>query len=172
MGWLHEIMPHYVEHFKRNPCSLIAKIFGVFTVQIAGLVPVKVLLMENTLQVQDSLDKLFDLKGSWVARTSHPNEFTLKDNNWRIQSQKEQLVKIDPRLKEFFKMRLRADTHFLRQHNLMDYSMLVGIEREQPRDFNAINEEIEQEAFYRQDGTMYQTESMQNILKNFAEDQL
>lgn len=86
MGWLHEIMPQYVEHFKRNPCSLIAKIFGTFTVQIAGLVPVKVLLMENTLQVQDNLDKLFDLKGSWVARTSHPEEFTLKDNNWRLQS--------------------------------------------------------------------------------------
>lgn len=49
MGWLHQIMPQYVNHFIQNPTSLIAKIFGTFTVQIEGIVPVKVLLMENTL---------------------------------------------------------------------------------------------------------------------------
>ena len=31
------ILPHYLEHHRRNPDSLIAKIFGVFTVKKAGI---------------------------------------------------------------------------------------------------------------------------------------
>jgi len=75
-----KILPDYVKHFKEHPDSLIARIFGVFTVKVASLDPVTVILMENTLRVESSvLEYLFDLKGSWVARTSDPSEFTKKD---------------------------------------------------------------------------------------------
>lgn len=75
-----KLLPDYVEHFKAHPDSLIAKIFGVFTVKVASLSPVTVILMENTLRLNsDNLEYLFDLKGSWVARTSDPTDGTLKD---------------------------------------------------------------------------------------------
>jgi hypothetical protein len=80
LALMRQIVPDYVQHFKQHPYSLIAKIFGVFTVKVASFAPVVVMLMENTLRV-DKLDKLFDLKGSWVDRLSC--DFTMKDTNWR-----------------------------------------------------------------------------------------
>jgi len=44
-----KILPNYIDHLQRNPDSLLAKIFGVFTVKKDGLGTVHVVLMENTL---------------------------------------------------------------------------------------------------------------------------
>ena len=43
------ILPHYLEHHRRNPDSLLAKIFGVFTVKKAGIKAFHLLLMENSV---------------------------------------------------------------------------------------------------------------------------
>lgn len=45
------ILPDYVNHFQTHPYSMIAKIFGVFTIKVTSVNPVVVMLMENTLQV-------------------------------------------------------------------------------------------------------------------------
>ena len=44
-----EILPDYIKHFESNPCSLISKIFGVFTVKVQHIKPVYFALMENTV---------------------------------------------------------------------------------------------------------------------------
>ena len=44
-----KILPSYIEHHRRNPDSLLAKIFGVFSIKKAGLQKEYVMLMENTL---------------------------------------------------------------------------------------------------------------------------
>lgn len=133
---MRRILPDYVEHFKNHPYSLIAKIFGVFTVKVASFSPVIVMLMENTLRTE-KLDKLFDLKGSWVDRCSM--EFTMKDTNWL--QQKEKLLTFDARMTPFLKFRLEADIKWLQTHNLMDYSMLLGIESRKPTVRASINRE-------------------------------
>ena len=60
----------FIKHYKENPHSLIARIFGVFRVQITGMEDIYVLLMENTMRVkqQENLMFSFDLKGSLIAR--------------------------------------------------------------------------------------------------------
>jgi len=45
-----EHLPHYFEHIKENPSSLIARIYGVFQVEMEGVLPVNLLLMANTIQ--------------------------------------------------------------------------------------------------------------------------
>jgi len=52
-----EILPSYTAHLESNPKSLIAKIFGVFTVTVESMQPVYVMLMENTIKLK-SLDSL------------------------------------------------------------------------------------------------------------------
>lgn len=42
-------LPKYVEHLEKNPNSLLAKIYGVYTVKKQGTEDVNVMLMENTL---------------------------------------------------------------------------------------------------------------------------
>jgi len=64
------IMKDYIEHFKKNPKSLIVKIIGVFTVKRSGMGEVHTIVMENTLQIQelDRLKFVYDLKGSKIGR--------------------------------------------------------------------------------------------------------
>lgn len=75
-------------HYKNSKFSLLAKIFGVFTIKTEGTGMVHVMVMENTLQLKNpkELTHLFDLKGSWVDRRTkgknlEPSE-TLKDSNF------------------------------------------------------------------------------------------
>ena len=44
-----KILPSYIEHLRKTPNSLIAKIFGIFTIEKDGFGKVHVMLMENTL---------------------------------------------------------------------------------------------------------------------------
>ena len=65
-----KIQKDYIEHLKLNPNCLLAKIFGVFTLNLSGMGSVHVMLMENTLQHKDikNLNFTFDLKGSKTGR--------------------------------------------------------------------------------------------------------
>lgn len=80
-------LPAFGEHVKSNPNTLLAKIFGVFTVNTNLMKEVHVMLMENTAQVEssDNISAVFDLKGSTVDRLVKGKtkpETTLKDLNF------------------------------------------------------------------------------------------
>lgn len=72
LSGLKNIMTEYVAHFKENPHSLLAKIYGMFTIERRLMASVTVMLMENTLQIgnPDELLATFDLKGSTHGRKS------------------------------------------------------------------------------------------------------
>ena len=65
-----KILPGYIEHHRRYPDSLLAKIFGVFTVKKEGMEKVHLMLMENTMLFKDKnkIKWVFDLKGSTYGR--------------------------------------------------------------------------------------------------------
>lgn len=82
-----ELLPNYSDHFKNCTDSMIAKIFGVFTVKTSQTGPVHIMLMENTIRLKESenLKYIFDLKGSTVDRYvtgSKKPSSTLKDLNF------------------------------------------------------------------------------------------
>ena len=64
------ILPEYIEYLKENPYSMLAKIFGMFTLKRPYMKSVSVMLMENTLQIADpkKLIATYDLKGSTFGR--------------------------------------------------------------------------------------------------------
>ena len=82
-----KMLPDLSEHYKKNPDSLLAKIFGVFTVKTKATSSVHLMLMENVLQIKnpEGLRYIFDLKGSLVDRKvkgkTKPST-TLKDVNY------------------------------------------------------------------------------------------
>ena len=56
---------------KSKQKSLIARIYGIYQVEMEGVVPISLLLMANTIQLTNKanpISKVFDLKGSWVNR--------------------------------------------------------------------------------------------------------
>ena len=75
-------------HFNKNKDSLLAKIFGIYTVKIGWYDPVHLILMANTIKFQDLNDIVykFDLKGSSMDRyvkitKKTKGTTTLKDSN-------------------------------------------------------------------------------------------
>jgi len=47
-------LPQYYEHLKKNPDSIIARIYGVFQVHMEDIVPVNLLIMANTIKHNNS----------------------------------------------------------------------------------------------------------------------
>lgn len=68
------MLADYVEYLKRNPSSLLARIYGIFTVTTTRFKTVTVMVMENTARLRDKSRKMyeFDLKGSVEGRLVKP----------------------------------------------------------------------------------------------------
>ena len=75
-------------HFKKYQDSLLARIYGVYRVQMKNYDAVNLILMGNTLKFKnkDDIFRVYDLKGSRVARmvntTNAKPTTTLKDLNF------------------------------------------------------------------------------------------
>lgn len=80
-----DCLPEYVKFLRKNPDSLIARIYGVYTVQMEDIVPVHLLLMSNAAQAGKAINYCFDLKGSIINRNVEERHITpgctLKDVN-------------------------------------------------------------------------------------------
>lgn len=123
--------------------SLLARIYGVFTIKTNHYASMDVILMQHTVRLQSKFNPtiLFDLKGSTKGRMAPQKDrfwrremnsrgVVLKDLNYLeinkdlggrlMQLNKEQVKDIDSRIKQ--------DAAFLAEHNLMDYSVLLAIE--------------------------------------------
>lgn len=77
-------LPTYMAHLKSNPNSLIARIYGVFTVEMEDIQPVDIILMGNCAHCGPNIENVFDLKGSMINRNVEEwssNSDTLKDIN-------------------------------------------------------------------------------------------
>lgn len=61
------IFKDYSHHICRYPNSLLARIYGVFTIEKDDMVPVHLILMGNTMKTK-YLKRVFDVKGSTVNR--------------------------------------------------------------------------------------------------------
>ena len=129
------LLPAFSTHYKKNKNSLLAKILGVYTVKCSSMDEVHIMLMENTLRIRDEskLRYVFDLKGSQVDRKVEEkisSSTTLKDINFLIAIKKNpKLIKLSEVDRNRLVTAMRKDVEFLRRHGLMDYSLLLAIER-------------------------------------------
>ena len=131
------MIPKYTEYLQANQDSLLSKILGVFTIEAACTMgsQVHIMLMENTVRLKnvDELKYVFDLKGSTVDRVvkgKTENSTTLKDLNFLlIKSKIKELTKLTESTSRRLAQVMRSDIDFLKSFNLMDYSMLIAIEK-------------------------------------------
>lgn len=88
LKFLEFILPHMYKHLRENPMSLLARIYGAYSVNMQGHAPVNLILMGNTLKfkVKEDIFRIYDLKGSRVAREVRKKNMkpttTLKDINF------------------------------------------------------------------------------------------
>eukprot|EP01062_Namystynia_karyoxenos_P073319 TRINITY_DN70120_c0_g1_i1.p1 TRINITY_DN70120_c0_g1~~TRINITY_DN70120_c0_g1_i1.p1 ORF type:complete len:1031 (+),score=139.61 TRINITY_DN70120_c0_g1_i1:70-3162(+) len=134
MAKLLSMLPSYVHHMTTSdPPSLLCRFFGAFRISLYGGSKCMV-VMNNvvsppegmTCSYSEDVYEQYDLKGATAGRNAKPprpqrKRGTLKDNDFR---------KPIPVEREFAKRVLnacRADTEFLEQQGIMDYSLLVGV---------------------------------------------
>ena len=81
---LRNCLPDYVMFLRENPDSMIARIYGVFTVQMEDITPVHLLFMHK-MDPGKNIINVFDLKGSIINRVVERKDIkaggTLKDVN-------------------------------------------------------------------------------------------
>lgn len=82
-----KIFTDYMESVSCRPNCLLARIYGVFTVQMEDIEPVHLILMGNSkmTKTDKAIEHVFDLKGSFIHREvsmkKAKNTTTLKDVN-------------------------------------------------------------------------------------------
>jgi phosphatidylinositol-4-phosphate 5-kinase-like protein 1 len=122
-------------HLKEYPQSLLARVYGIYSLKMEGLKSINIILMGNTLRWQNrgDISKIYDLKGSSFNRhvklTSQiKSTSTLKDLNFLNTSREFQEINLSEHQVRKLNKQIRKDTDMLAKQGIMDYSMLLGIE--------------------------------------------
>lgn len=132
------IAPFYFKYISQSMfhtlTTAVAKIFGFYQIQIKNTITGKAfkmdfLIMEN-LFYNHNTTRIFDLKGSMrnrhVKQTGEENEVLLDEN--MIEYIYESPVFVKEHLKKLLRGSLFNDTSFLSAMDVMDYSLIIGID--------------------------------------------
>ena len=132
---LQAMLPDYYEHVHRYPNSLLTRFYGVHKVkpEREGR-NVRFVVMRNAFCTDLEIHETYDLKGSTQGRVSTRKEraslrYVRKDLDY-------QGVKyVRAAWRGAMLEQLEADVAFLARHNIMDYSLLLGVHYENPPPF-------------------------------------
>jgi hypothetical protein len=129
------ILDQYIDHIvQSNNESLLVSIYGLYTIQSAYFANMDIILMQNIDYPRSERNtKLFtfDLKGSVINRRDPVRKGkTLKCQNFiEINSSKLKLVCLDSDQVHYLQTIVERDADFLASINVMDYSLLLVIEK-------------------------------------------
>lgn len=131
------LAPFYFKYISQSMfntlTTALAKIFGIFQIQIKNVVTGKTfrmdfLIMEN-LFYNNKTTRIFDLKGSMrnrhVTQTGKEDEVLLDEN--MIEYIYESPLFVREHLKKLLRGSLFNDSSFLSAMDVMDYSLIIGI---------------------------------------------
>ncbi|KAG2206732.1 hypothetical protein INT47_003674, partial [Mucor saturninus] len=136
LGFAPAYFQYMSEAFFSELPTVLAKIFGFYSIGYKNSATGKsmrmdVLVMEN-LFYQRNVKKIFDLKGSMrnrhVQSTGKQDEVLLDENLVELIYQSPLFIRTHS--KEILRSSLHNDTLFLSNRDVMDYSLLVGIDEE------------------------------------------
>ena len=144
---LESLLPDYVAHLEANPGSLLAKFCGVYSIERHS--PVhdrhlgigrRYLVMMNVLPPTRKMQRTFDLKGSSVGRSidatdngdsdysgNGTDSVVMKDLDFVLGGYR---LRLSGDSQRTLVHQLACDIGLLQRCGVMDYSFLVGIERE------------------------------------------
>ncbi|CAO1628143.1 unnamed protein product [Parajaminaea phylloscopi] len=130
--------PHYFAHMAdclmHGKPTTLAKIFGLYRISTRNSATGKaykldVLVMENLFYGRQCT-RIFDLKGSmrnrYVNATGAPGEVLLDENLVEISHQRPLYIR--EASKSVLRRALKHDSDFLADMNIMDYSVIVGVD--------------------------------------------
>jgi len=128
------ILGPYCTHIKSRPLSFLCRFYGLHRIRtMARQITKYFVVMDNILR-NPKITWTYDLKGSLVGRNvplmERTLDTTLKDEDLRQSGHK---FKVGAR-KGKIVAALAADSKLLCSHNIMDYSLILGVYQRTPED--------------------------------------
>ena len=118
----------YVKYLTRNESSLLCRIYGMYNIIMSQGDEMLIIVMRNVIgEFKDNIIAKFDLKGSSKNRISEfdmakSDSSTMKDLNF---NQMEHGIMLSKKNIKKFRKLTYLDSRFLRQMDLMDYSLFL-----------------------------------------------
>jgi len=119
------ILPYYYRHLDENRNSLLIRFFGLHAIRMLHSEIIYIVVMSNVFDNNLKIDETYDLKGSWINRggKSGWNKGQLgKDNDLK------RVLNVGKNTKKKILSVIKKDIEVLRDLNIMDYSLLLGIQ--------------------------------------------
>lgn len=124
------LLPYYTDYMASHPDSLLTKFLGFHSVKLYTLT-LYFVVMESVFLTQHKIHARYDLKGSWIDRHASVKKgkvegvFKDKDLTFKLSlAQDKRTAFLDA---------IASDSRFLASHNVMDYSLLLGIHKVRQR---------------------------------------
>ncbi|ANB11238.1 1-phosphatidylinositol-4-phosphate 5-kinase [Sugiyamaella lignohabitans] len=122
-----EFLADYYNHVKAHPSTQLPFYLGNYTL-VAGGKKTHFVIMKNLLQKETQL--IYDLKGSTHDRRAGPRKdnrgrVVFKDLDW---TDKHEAISMSQEDRDKLMVQVSKDVDFLKRHNIMDYSLLVGLQ--------------------------------------------
>jgi len=137
---LKRMLKKYYDHIMKNSGTLIVRFLGLHCLRVrkthsrAGRLihhdrKLHFVVMGNMFNTPFEIHCRYDLKGSYVGRVTHDIQsldpsIALKDVDFKQDNQR---IKVGKETKEQLIKQIESDSAFLRDNNVIDYSLLLGI---------------------------------------------
>ncbi|KAI9311852.1 hypothetical protein BX666DRAFT_2021189 [Dichotomocladium elegans] len=125
-----KVLHAYYDHVCNNPNTLLCRYYGLHRIKLPRGRKIHFVVMGNVFPGSKDIHETFDLKGSTFGRLT-PDETiaknphaVMKDLNWVKQNRR---IELGPLKRNLLTVQLERDVKLLKDLNIMDYSLLIGI---------------------------------------------
>ncbi|XP_007942486.1 phosphatidylinositol 4-phosphate 5-kinase-like protein 1 [Orycteropus afer afer] len=121
-------LPRYVQHLQRHPHSLLARLLGMHSLRVAQGKKKYFIVMHSVFYPPGRICERYDIKGCEVSRWVEPAPegsslvLVLKDLNFQGKT-----IQLGPQ-RNWLLRQMELDTTFLRELNILDYSLLMAFQ--------------------------------------------
>ncbi|XP_008301804.1 phosphatidylinositol 4-phosphate 5-kinase-like protein 1 isoform X3 [Stegastes partitus] len=116
----------YMDHLEKYPHSLLVRFLGIHRIVIPTQMKKYFIVMQSVFYPDERINIRYDIKGCEVGRWTNPDKGgkqtikVLKDNNFEGQC-----IELGQE-KSWFANQVKVDAAFLRELNVLDYSLLLA----------------------------------------------
>jgi len=134
---LKRMLKRYYDHLMQQPETLIVRFLGLHCLRVRKTLKggrhstrkLYFVVMANMFNMPFEIHRRYDLKGSWIGRVTpcsnvHDPTVALKDLDFTKASE---AIRIGPERKAVLLAQIERDCAFLKESNIIDYSLLLGI---------------------------------------------
>ncbi|XP_036042270.1 phosphatidylinositol 4-phosphate 5-kinase-like protein 1 isoform X2 [Onychomys torridus] len=121
-------LPRYVQYLRRHPHTLLARLLGVHSLRVARGKKKYFIIMQSVFYPPSRISERYDIKACELSRWVEPVPegspllLVLKDLNFQGKT-----INLGPQ-RNWFLRQMELDTAFLRDLNVLDYSLLVAFQ--------------------------------------------